>query len=484
MILRTFPEAVEMYTRAFEFCDWMPEILFLRAQAYMKNGDITSAQKDLDAAKSIVRDGFVDKSKNLSHFQFQNDAYMNFVDSLSDVIASAQSATTAFDDEMELYMQPRAQKEEGNGGKSASKQKAPVHEPTFSTAAISDGSGNHEDWPRSRVFALAAECDLMIHNGRSDEVIKKCDLLLAENNAIGLAWALRGRALLVLGKVEEGLRDINRGVTCWGECYECRLYRALAYRQSDPTSAELDLDLCTQMSCCGSVVYVLRASIKESMRQHVEAANDWEFASKRDPAHRNEYRLRACKLLFDDNRRSDCLHKLERFISSSPHFIAAYLLLADLLVRMGNLKGAVNSFSRALMMEPWNSLLYFKRAQVLLMQERSEDSMRDLVMFFRLHGITRPGLKNGDESAKAAGRLEVKMIEMYCKALISLQYWQDVIDLLQQNEKLVAESCSLQVINCETNDDTCTVAHACHFCRRYWDTSFSTSDSTAKQSCI
>jgi meiotically up-regulated gene 157 (Mug157) protein len=75
------------------------------------------------------------------------------------------------------------------------------------------------------------------------------------------------------------------------------------------------------------------------------------------------------------------------------------------------------------------------------MKDRSEDSMRDLVMFFRLYGVTKHGFRNDDD----ANRFQVSMIELHCKALISLQYWQDVISLLQHNEKLVAESCSLQV---------------------------------------
>jgi tetratricopeptide (TPR) repeat protein len=433
MIMRMFPEAVDLYSRAFEFCDWMPEVLFLRAQAHLKKGDIANAQKDLETAKSIVRDGFVEKSQNPLQFQFQNNTYMSLVESLSDSIAAAQSALTAFDDE------------EAHGGKNASKRQALV-QPTPSTAIILDGSGSHEDWPRNRVFMLASECDSMIHSGFSEDVVKKCDALLAEDNAIGLVWALRGRALLVLGKIEEGLRNINRGVTCWGVCYECRLYRALAYRQSDPSAAESDLDLCTQMSCCGAIVYILRASIKENLHRNADAAIDWELASRKDATRRNEYRYRACKLLFEDNRRSDCLHMLERLRSSSPHYIPTYLLHSDLLVKMANHRGAVNTLSRALMIEPWNPLLFFKRAQVLLLNDRSEDSMRDLVMFFKLHSVVKQGFKNDDEnSAKTALRLEISMIELHCKALIALQYWQDVILLLQQNEKLVSESCSLQV---------------------------------------
>jgi tetratricopeptide (TPR) repeat protein len=436
MIMRMFPEAVDSYTRAFEFCDWMPEILFLRAQAHMKKGDITSAQKDLEAAKSIVRDGFVDKSQNPSQFQFQSNSYNAFVESLSDAIASAQSVITSFDDDEAHHENKKALKSQGQV------QPKLAHVPV----AISDGSGNNEQWPRNRVFMLAAEYDSMIHHGLSEEVIYKCDILLAEDNSNGLVWALRGRALLVLGRVEEGLKNINRSVACWGECYECRLYRALAYRQSDPSAAELDLDLCTQMSCCGAIVYILRASLKESTHRNSEAALDWELASRKDSSRRNEYRFRACKLLFEDNRRSDCLHMLERLRASSPHYIPTYLLLADLQVRMGNHKGALAGLSRALMMEPWNPLLFFKRAQVLLMKDRSEDSMRDLVMFFRLNGAVNHGIKNDDgNSVKAASRFEVSMIELHCKALISLQYWKDVILLLQQNEKLVAESCSLQV---------------------------------------
>jgi tetratricopeptide (TPR) repeat protein len=431
MVLRMFSEAIDTYSRALEFCDWMPEVLFLRAQAYMKKGDIASAQKDLEAAKSIVRDGFVDKSQNPSQFQFQNNTYASLVESMSDSIASAQSVLTAFDDE-ELSI------------KKTSKQQALVEQ--IPSAIILDGSGNHEEWPRNRVFMLASECDSMIHSGHSEEVIQKCDAFLAEDNSIGLIWALRGRALLVLGKTEEGLRNLNRGVTCWGACYECRLYRALAYRQSDPSAAESDLDMCTQMSCCGAIVYILRASIKESMQQNAAAAIDWDLASRKDAPRRNEYRFRACKLLFEDNRRSDCLHMLERLRSSSPHYIATYLLHADLLVKMGNQKGAISTLSRALMIESWNPLLYFKRAQILMMNDRSEDSMRDLVMFFRLYSVATQGFKGTDEnSAKTAVRLEVSMIELHCKALISLHYWQDVILLLQQNEKLVAESCSLQV---------------------------------------
>jgi tetratricopeptide (TPR) repeat protein len=435
MIMRLFPEAVDCFTRAFEFCDWMPEILFLRAQAFMKKGDIASAQKDLEAAKSIIRDGFVTKSQNPSQFQSQNNSYNAFVESLSDAIAFAQSAITAFDDD------------EGRFENKATNRPGLVQQPTPNAAATSDGSGNNEQWPRNRVFMLAAEFDSMIHHGLSEEVINKCDILLAEDNSNGLVWALRGRALLVLGKVEEGLKNINRSVSCWGECYECRLYRALAYRQSDPSAAELDLDLCAQMSCCGAIVYILRAAIKESTHRNAEAVLDWELASRKDSSRRNEYRFRACKLLFEDNRRSDCLHMLERLRISSPHYLPTYLLLAELHVRMGNQKGAVASLSKALMMDPWNSLLYFKRAQVLLMKDRSEDSMRDLVMFFRLHSVTNHGLKNEDDiSAKStARRFEVSMIELHCKALISLQYWQDVILLLQQNEKLVAESSSLQV---------------------------------------
>jgi tetratricopeptide (TPR) repeat protein len=436
MIMRMFPEAVDSFTRAFEFCDWMPEILFLRAQAFMKKGDIASAQKDLEAAKSIVRDGFVDKSQNPAQFQSQNNSYMAFVESLSDAIASAQSAITAYDDD------------EGRYEKQGTKRQGLLQQPTPAAVAISDGSGNNEQWPRNRVFMLAAEYDSMIHHGLSKEVIIKCDTLLAEDNSNGLVWALRGRALLVMGNVEEGLKNINRSVSCWGECYECRLYRALAYRQSDPNAAELDLDLCTQMSCCGAIVYILRAAIKESTHRNAEAALDWEQASRKDSSRRNEYRFRACKLLFEDNRRSDCLHMLERLRTSSPHYLPTYLLLAELQVRMGNQKGAVASLSRALMIEPWNPLLYFKRAQVLLMKDRSEDSMRDLVMFFRLHSVANQGLKNDekDNSAKVGpSRFEVSMIELHCKALIALQYWQDVILLLQQNEKLVAGSSSLQV---------------------------------------
>jgi tetratricopeptide (TPR) repeat protein len=428
MILRMFPEAVDMYSRALEFCDWMPEIFFLRAQAYMKKGDIESAQKDLETAKSMVRDGFVEKSENPSLFQIQNDLYMKLAESLSDVIASAQSARSAFDDE------------ETQHGKQPSKPQATA-QLRPNNAIILDGSGGNEDWPRSRVFMLASECDSMIHKGLCDEVIKKCDVILGENNAIGLVWALRGRAMLVLGKVEEGLKNINRGVTCWGECYECRLYRALAYRQSDPAAAESDLDMCTQMACCGAIIYVLRASIKESMNRNADAANDWELASRKDATHKNEYRFRACELLFENNQRSDCFHMLDRLKLSSPHYIPAYLLSADLMVRMGNQKGAIVSLSRALILEPWNPLLYFKRAQVLLMKDRSEDSMRDLVMFFRLYGVAKHGFKNDDD----ANRFQVSMIELHCKALVSLQYWQDIISLLQQNEKLVAESCSLQV---------------------------------------
>lgn len=433
MILRLFPEAVDSYSRAFEFCDWMPEILFLRAQAYMKKGDIVSAQKDLETAKSIIRDDFVDKSQNPSQFQFQNGMYIELVESMSDSIALAQSVLNAYDDE------------ESHDSKKLSTRQA-SDKPVPRNALTLDGSGNHENWPRNRVFLLASECDAMIHSGHSEEVIKKCDSMLADDNSVGLVWALRGRALLVLGKIEEGLRNINRGITCWGVCYECRLYRALAYRHSDPSAAESDLDLCTQMSCCGAIVYILRASIKESMRNYSDAAIDWEHASKKDITHRNEYRFRACKLLFDDNRRSDCLHMLERLISSSPHYIPTYMLHSDLLVKMGQQKGAINTLSRALMNEPWNALLFFKRAQVLLINDRSEDSMRDLVMFFRLHGVMKQGFKNNDEvSAKAAVQLEVSMIELHCKALISLHYWQDVILLLQQNEKLVTESYSLQV---------------------------------------
>jgi hypothetical protein len=67
-------------------------------------------------------------------------------------------------------------------------------------------------------------------------------------------------------------------------------------------------------------------------------------------------------------------------------------------------------------------------------------------MFFKLHSVVKQGFKNDDEnSVKTAIRLEISMIELHCKALIALHYWQDVILLLQQNERLVAESCSLQV---------------------------------------
>jgi tetratricopeptide (TPR) repeat protein len=441
MILKAFPDAVQTYTRAFEFCDWMPEILFLRAQAYMQIGEIASAQKDLEATKSIVRDGFIDGSQNPSKLQFQKNAYMALVESLSDTIASAQSAIAAVDDEVacEDKMSSKQQAASTTG-----RRKSAANSSTLSS--LGDGSGNNVGWPRQKVFTLAAECDSMIHSGFSNEVIKKCDALLAEDNSIGLVWALRGRALLVLGQVEEGLKNINRGVTCWGECYECRLYRALAYRQSDPSAAEADLDLCAQMSCCGSTVYILRASIKEALGQNAAAAVDWEQASRKDSSRRNEFRFRACRLLFEENRRSECLHMLERLRSSSPNFVPTYLLHADLLVKMGNLKGAITYLSRAVMIEPWNALLYFKRAQILSMKDRARDSMRDLVMFFRNHGaVKHKHNDDGEKNGASDCQFEILMIELHCKALIHLQYWQDVILLLHQNERLVSGSCSLQV---------------------------------------
>jgi len=223
---------------------------------------------------------------------------------------------------------------------------------------------------RGRAEDLFAQGFCLRSMERFEEAIVCYDGLIARNPRDALTWVLRGACLFKLGKYQDALVSCDNAIEL--NPGDARIWSdrgALLLNIGRPDEALASLDMALRLTPDDPFAWSSRGMALSDLGCFEEAAASFDKASELDRLDEMPC-IYSCAAMIELKRFEPALARAERALSIAPEQPLAWAVCGAAQAGLGRHRDALASVERAIELGEGSSFVYFKRAEILLAEDR------------------------------------------------------------------------------------------------------------------
>jgi len=288
---------------------------------------------------------------------------------------------------------------------------------------------------RGNAQDLFAQGSCLTSLGRHEAAVACYDRIIAMNGNDAPAWMLRGSSLYKLGQYQEALYSCDRATELNPNAGRAWAERgAILLHTGRPKQALASFEKAIQLDQEDSFAWISRGMALSDLGCYEEASSSFAKAAELAPQDEMAHIYLGAALM-ELKRHEQALAHAEKAAKLNSHQPLAWALRGIALAALRRHTDALASLGRAIELGEESSFVYFKRAQILLQQDRWREGSAALDQALaRFARSDNPDAGNTAELVRLLQRAldDEKLLRLRIKVLVLLYYKHKVLNALGQ----------------------------------------------------